>query len=133
MRMSPACTRFEFTLLVICSTGSKSVTSVVRTRGALVNPSSTKSAEAALVITAPSCTSMRFDTTTGMSTANVEGLVVNVAGCSVNTPVPASQTAPVTPPENAKFSGVPNANCSGSVSAMAAPLKLPPKYSASMR
>ena len=98
--MSPACTRFEFALFVICNTGSKSVTSVVRTSDALVKPSSTKSAIAAFVITAPSCTSRRFDTTTGRSTENVEGLVVNVVGYRVNTPVPASQTAPVTPPEN---------------------------------
>ena len=99
--MSPSCTRFEFTDLVICNTGSRIATSVARSTGTLVTPSSVKSVVATLVMTAPSCTSRRLETTTGMSTANVDGFVASTAGCSVKTPVPASQTAFVMPPVNA--------------------------------
>ena len=81
--------------------GSRTVTSVVRTSGVLVTPSSVKSVTAVLVITTPFWTSSRLETTTGMSTANVDGLTASVAGWIVKTPVPASHTAPVMPPENA--------------------------------
>ena len=101
MMTSPSCTRFEFTDLVICSAGSRIATSVARSTGTLVTPSSMKSVVAMFVITAPSCTSRRLETTTGRSTANVEGFVASVAGCSVNTPAPASHTAFVMPPVNA--------------------------------
>ena len=84
-------------------------------------------------MTAPSCTSRRLETTTGMSTAKVEGFVVSVAGCNVNVPEPAFQTAPVMPPENAYAVGVPNASCGGKLSVIVTALNSPPKYSASIR
>ena len=125
--MSPSSTRFVLAVFVSCSTGSKISTSVIRSTGMLVTPSSMNSVVAMLVITVPSCTSSRFDTTTGMSTANVDGFVANTAGCSVNTPVPASHTAFVMPPENAYPVGVPNANSGGRLSVIVTSLNSPPK------
>ena len=99
--ISPACTRLVLAVLVRARLGSRTGTVVERSSGTLVTPGSENAVVAVLVMTAPSCTSRRLETTTGMSTANVEGLVASTAGCRVNTPVPASQTAPVMPPENA--------------------------------